>query len=315
MFREFHSWLVLHGSSVRSADSYCSALRKINERYCRPHLGGRDVFDVLAGNVLPENALTLLYCVEGLITLEMEAAGKSAKKDLGDKRCKWRRFIMFLARKYDSALEAPAMEDVKIYTRKGLQTYFMGRLAAGFEVALPGSSVIVPIDGIKRLVARVSTPTFRQILRENGLVNSAGKVPIFQHILSSELCRLADTIMFLTANRAYRLADIDALKFASDTREVSVMINGHSIPLVSRKDNKPLRRKDLKPLRLAAAFRDSENREASVEFLSAVAALHKDIASANDTVDAGDLRVAAPLIPVILAAAHLLLKKITFTVQ
>lgn len=323
MIREFHAWLVLHGSSVRSADSYCSAVRKVNERYCRNLLPGNDIFDILESS-LSDDALTLLYCVEGLVSADIEAMGRSPKKDLQDKRCKWRRFIEFLSGKSeDNAAAMPG--DVRIFTRKGLQSWIVDRFSEGIRIPAGNGfpeGAFIPVREIRSLAACASGLTMQQIMRENGLLNSSGRVPDFREIVETQLCRLADNVVLHTANREYRLGEIDGMKFIPQSREVSVIINGHALPLTSATADRSaggsgksrptvhrIRKRDIKSLRFSISL---DGRSPGV---AALVDLTATVEKAVIAVRSGNVREAAPLIPRVITFLHLILPELKIYVN
>lgn len=292
ILKDFHAWLVMHGSSVRSADSYCCAIRKIEEAYWHPRSNGRDLFDLLEHSALLENATTMLYCIEGFISEDVASSKGAQKKSLQDKRCKLRRFIDFLSQ--------PREESVKLYPQGRLASFIRQRLLEG-----------VVVRDAKTIIEEISGTRYEGLFKNAGIVNADGKVPDFYGIFISIIDKTVMSARFVTPNQVYTLQDIDYLKIVPESRAVYIIVKGHTLPLLyTHRESTlhPMKRKDLKSLRLNGFSTEKAVCDNCMK-------LKDFVASGIEKLKMGSCESIFPNIPKLIVLLHQIMPNIKFTIN
>lgn len=93
----FRAWLQRDGYALRSADSYCSGIRRINKEFFTPACH-KDMFDELTGAITQGTAVDWLTALLGTIGAKAaETTYPTAKKRLQDNVSHLRKFIEYIA--------------------------------------------------------------------------------------------------------------------------------------------------------------------------------------------------------------------------
>ena len=99
----FRKWLTDEGYAQRSADSYCSGIRRVNKEFFFP-MCHKDMFDELTGAITQGTAVDWLTALLGTIGAKAaETTDPTAKKRLQDNVSHLRKFIEYIADAQDAA--------------------------------------------------------------------------------------------------------------------------------------------------------------------------------------------------------------------
>lgn len=322
----FHAWLKLQGCSTRSADSFRSAIRIINDRYFSQILNGKDMIHEVESSLFSGKAVEWLLGLEGFITIDIEKSEGAEKKFLQDKRSKFRKFINFIADLENNGVKDSGSSDetdkpqliaagTELYTSSYLKKIFTARILARniTEYRYP---VFFPLSAIKKLLADTEKEENARYLCSIGKTSS-GTTPDLSRIFREIVKKAVEGIIFQTPNQVYHLNEVEGLLFQASSAQVFVKVKSHSIPLVkadSGKDPVPVKVKSPKGLQLKFVPSIEETLARRRDGFPAFMKLTAMLKSLDDD-DCPRLSEAVSILPSLLTELHLIFSNTRITVQ
>ena len=233
----FHAWLRQQGSTVRSADSFCSAIRRINETYFVPRMG-KDLMKELPRSVGGGNVSGWLMCLEGFLGLDIEKAHGARKKFLQDKRSKLRKFVEYIEKLeeenseniFEGYITTTFTEDLKLYDRTQIGDFLMKRIVAEAGKRDEGSEVL-PLRNIGLMFEVVAKGKNAELMHKLGIENRKGEVPDFRRIYRSWLRMMADRVIFPTGAGEYPFSEVESMVIDEESVSAYIIVKGHRLQI------------------------------------------------------------------------------------
>ncbi len=238
----FRQWWIQQGHTSRSADSYRSGIKRVNDEFFAPAVH-KDMFDVLDDAIAKGSAVNWLTALIGAISARIEQTDDpTAKKRLQDNRSQLKRFIDYIAelQECETASNAEDYESVKSeLLPDGKQFYDHETLVKNFSLRIKtqdrisdGKAVFFPIRILGRLFT-IATRQKQELFSKAGLLEANGKNIDFSRWFREWVNHIVDNVIFHTAKGDYRLADIDGLLIDTRKQKAWVRVNGKDIVLLS----------------------------------------------------------------------------------
>lgn len=242
----FREWLQRDGYALRSADSYCSGIRRINKEFFTPACH-KDMFDELTGAITQGTAVDWLTALLGTIGAKAaETTDPTAKKRLQDNVSHLRKFIEYIADAQDQAglpvteeyVELPAFPHGVFLTGDMITTrnivpnhlYFdHDSLVKNFSRRIRtqdrisgGKNVFFPIRILGKLFSD-ATRNHKDLFDSMGIKQPDGKPFDFKRWYSAWVRRMVEDVVFHTTKGDYRLSEIEGLKIERSTQRVWII--------------------------------------------------------------------------------------------
>lgn len=242
----FREWLQRDGYALRSADSYCSGIRRINKEFFTPACH-KDMFDELTGAITQGTAVDWLTVLLGTIGAKAaETTYPTAKKRLQDNVSHLRKFIEYIADAQDQAglpvteeyVELPepdsAVPDFNSYFHTGNTVpnhlYFdHDSLVKNFSLRIKtqdrisgGKNVFFPIRILGSLFSEASR-NHKDFYARTGIRQADGKPFDFKRWYAAWVKRIVENVVFHTIKGDYRLSEIEGLKIERSTKRVWII--------------------------------------------------------------------------------------------
>lgn len=242
----FRKWLQRDGYALRSADSYCSGIRRINKEFFIPACH-KDMFDELTGAITQGTAVDWLTALLGTIGAKTaETTDTTAKKRLQDNVSHLRKFIEYIADAQDQAglpiaqefVElpdpAPGVPDFSSYFLTGNTVpnhlYFdHDSLMKNFSLRIKtqdrisgGKNVFFPIRILGKLFSD-ATRNHKDLTDSMGIRQHDGKPFDFKKWYAVWVRRIVENVVFHTTKGDYRLSEIEGLKIERSTKWVWII--------------------------------------------------------------------------------------------
>lgn len=250
----FRKWLTDEGYAQRSADSYCSGIRRVNKEFFFP-MRHKDMFDELTGAITQGTAVDWLTALLGTIGAKAaETTDPTAKKRLQDTVSYLRKFIEYIADAQDAAglpvdeeyVEIPEsatqVPDFQIDDTTPNHQYFdHDSLVKNFSFRITTQN---RISGVKNVFFPIrilgtlfnnATRNHKELFDSMGIKQSDGKPFDFRRWYATWIRRMVEDVVFHTTKGDYRLSEIEGLKIERSTKRVWIVDekNKRTIPVQS----------------------------------------------------------------------------------
>lgn len=259
ILKGFREWWLREGHSSRSADSYCSGLRRINREFFLPACH-KDMFDELEAAITKCAAVDWLTALIGTIGAKIaDTEDYTAKKRLQDMRSHLNKFIEFVGEWQNSAA-MPSSEEYYEYPEEDHETApelfnfnyqsgpvsnhlyfdhdvlvksFMLRIKTQDRIS-GGKNVFFPIRILGTLFSE-ATRNHRDRFNKAGIVRLDGKPVDFRKWFAAWVRQIVENVVFHTTRGDYRLSEIEGLKIELSTKSAWIVDKKEkrTIPLLS----------------------------------------------------------------------------------
>ncbi len=254
ILKGFREWWLREGHSSRSADSYCSGLRRINREFFLPACH-KDMFDELEAAITKCAAVDWLTALIGTIGAKIaDTEDITAKKRLQDMRSHLNKFIEFVdewqnsdampssgeycehpgeftetAQYYSSG----SVSNHLYYDHDSLVKIFSSRIKTQNRIS-GGKTVFFPIRIIGTLFSE-ATREHLELFKKIGIVTSDGKPVNLKNWFASWVRQIVENVVFNTTKGDYRLSEIEGLRIEVSTRNAWIVDKKEkrTIPLLS----------------------------------------------------------------------------------
>ena len=254
ILKGFREWWLREGHSSRSADSYCSGLRRINREFFLPACH-KDMFDELEAAITKCAAVDWLTALIGTIGAKIaDTEDITAKKRLQDMRSHLNKFIEFVdewqnsdampssgeycehpgeltetAQYYSSG----SVSNHLYYDHDSLVKIFSSRIKTQNRIS-GGKTVFFPIRIIGTLFSE-ATREHLELFKKIGIVTSDGKPVNLKNWFASWVRQIVENVVFHTTKGDYRLSEIEGLRIEVSTRNAWIVDKKEkrTIPLLS----------------------------------------------------------------------------------
>lgn len=261
----FREWLQRDGYALRSADNYCSGIRRINQEFFTPACH-KDMFDELPGAITQGTAVNWLTALLGTIGAKAaETTDPTAKKRLQDTVSLLRKFIEYIADAQDQAglpvteeyVELPETDPVVPDFNSYFQTgntvpnhlYFdHDSLVRNFSLRIRtqdrisgDKNVFFPIRILSSLFCEASRK-HKDFYVRTGIRQADGKPFDFKKWYAVWVRRIVENVVFHTTKDDYRLSEIEGLKIERSTKRVWIIDkkDKRTIPVLSERPSRKL---------------------------------------------------------------------------
>lgn len=250
----FRKWLTDEGYAQRSADSYCSGIRRVNKEFFFP-MCHKDMFDELTGAITQGTAVDWLTALLGTIGAKAaETTDPTAKKRLQDTVSHLRKFIEYIADAQDAAglpvdeeyvelpKSAPQVPDFQIDNTATSHQYFdHDFLVKNFSLRITTQNRISGVKNVFfpiRILGTIftnATRNHRELFDSMGIKRPDGKPFDFKRWYATWVRRMVEDVVFHTTKGDYRLSEIEGLKIERSTKRVWIVDkkNKRTIPVQS----------------------------------------------------------------------------------
>lgn len=238
----FRDWWIAQGHTTRSANSYCSAIRRVNDEFFTPATH-KSMFDVLDDAVASGSAVNWLTALVGIITHRISStANVIDKKPMQDCRCKLVRFIEYITELQeayaasgvdDNTIDMSMLpEDKQFYDRKAIVKNFAFRIRTQDRIS-DTMSIFYPIRIIGHLFHETTRSEVQALFIKAGIVAHDGKpIGLYQWFKKWVRYRV-NNVIFHTAKGSYKLSEIDGLLIDSHRQKAWIRLKGKDIALLS----------------------------------------------------------------------------------
>ncbi len=254
----FRKWLTDEGYAQRSADSYCSGIRRVNKEFFFP-MCHKDMFDELTGAITQGTAVDWLTALLGTIGAKVaETTDPTAKKRLQDNVSHLRKFIEYIADAQDAAGLPVDEEYVEIpefphgvfltgdmfttrniapnhqyFDHDSLVNIFSGRIRTQDRIS-GGKNVFFPIRILGKLLSD-AIRNHKELFDSMGIKQPDGKPFDFRRWYAAWVRGMVEDVVFHTTKGDYKLSEIEGLKIERSTKRVWVVDkkNKRTIPVQS----------------------------------------------------------------------------------
>lgn len=237
----FRKCLTDEGYALRSADSYCSGIRRVNTAFFIPMLH-KDMFDEVTAAIPQGTAVNWLTALGGAIGAEADDAGDPAdKKRLQDTLCHLRKFIEYIAEAQDEA-GLPETEEYYEYpeatselfnfnlgpisNREYFEHDFLVKIFASRiqtrDSIREDNNVFFPIRILGKLFSD-ATRNHRNLFNKAGIRTADGKQFDFRRWYVAWVRRMVEDMVFHTTKGDYRLSEIEGLKIERSTKRAWII--------------------------------------------------------------------------------------------
>lgn len=236
----FHSWWKKQGHTTRSADSYRSGIRRVNDDFFVPAVR-KDMFDELDEAIAAGCAVDWLTALVGVISAKIDQTEDViAKKRLQDNRSKLKRFIEYVAELQEYAIDSGfSGEEIlseklpdgkKYYTHEILIDYFSRCLSLNDYIQVE-APIFLPIRILGRLFNESANRT--ELLRTLGILEAPSKVANLRKWYRNWLKDVANRVSFYSVNGNYELHVVDGLLIDSHRHRAWIRVKGKDYALLT----------------------------------------------------------------------------------
>ena len=260
----FRQWWLNKGHSKRSADSYCSGIRRVNKEFFLP-IVNKDLFDGLVDAVAKGCAENFLTALVGTIgEKSRNTTDPTEKKRLQDNVSHLKKFIEYVVALQDDTVAAIDHSETEQLDDSALDSDFEffdhDTLAGIFSLRIKtqdrmsaGKNVFFPIRILGSLFSTADRYHLDMFIRK-GIIASDGNPLYLKRWYDSWVKSIVGRVVFHTTKGDYRLSEIEGLRIMRSTGSVWIVDKEHSrtIPLLSEGENglQPMKAKSLKQIHL-----------------------------------------------------------------
>lgn len=311
----FREWWLREGYTSRSADSYCSGIRRANKEFFEPTCR-KDMFDELTTAIARGTAVDWLTALIGTIGAKAaDTTDPAARKGLQDILCHLRKFIGYIAEAQDNAALPETAEYVRLPEPApgvpDFNSYFMAdsvvrnhayfdhdtlvndfsRRIRSLACESGSGNVFVPMRILDMLFAE-ATRSHRNLFRSMGIRTAVGRQFDFKRWYAAWVRRIVENVIFHTTKGDYRLSELEGLKIERSTRRVWVVDkkDRRTIPVLSEGPSgiAPMEADELRSIRLVPSERMEKMLDSLESALVIMRMLTDDIRKAVNAHTASD---------------------------
>ena len=253
ILKEFRDWLLREGYTSRSADSYCSGLRRINKDFFLPACH-KEMFDELDTAAAKGSAVDWLTALIGTIGAKIaDTENTTDKKRPQDMRSHLNKFIEFVD-EWQNNNAMPTTEEYYEYpeTTPELFNFNSGpvsnhenfdhdSLVRNFVLRIKtqdrisgGKNVFFPIRILGSLFSE-ATRDYQDLFIKFGILSADGKPLDLRKWFAAWVKRIVENVVFHTTKGDYKLSEIEGLKIEHSTKRAWIIDKKtkSTIPLLS----------------------------------------------------------------------------------
>lgn len=233
----FRKWWQEQGHSIRSADSYCTGIRRVNKEFFFP-LVHKDLFDVLDDAVKKDCAEDFLTALVGTVGERCRnTTDPTDKKRLQDTVSHLKKFIEYVAWLQDNAVASETVTvgefttpmpsinstdaDREYFERDTLVNIFARRIKTQDRMSA-GKNIFFPIRILGQLFSTAGR-YHSDTLFSKGIRTSNGKHIDFKKWYDSWVRGIVERVVFHTIEGDYALSDIEGLLIMRSTGSVWIV--------------------------------------------------------------------------------------------